>query len=195
MRPRYANLLLPLVTAVLAGCAATRDTIAPGIVVPDADGHPVRPFAAKDAVAVVFVFLANDCPIANRAVPELLRLEQAYAPRGVKFWPVHAGADESDASVRGHAKEYGLTTVPLRDPDLRLARDLGAGVTPTAVVVSPRGEVLYRGRIDDRYAALGQSRPEPTRRDLALAIEAVVAGKRPEPAETPAVGCRIGGTR
>ena len=195
MRPRFANLLLPLVTAVLAGCAAVRDTIDPGIAVPDADGHPVRPLAAKDAVAVVFVFLANDCPIANRSIPELLRLEEAYASRGVKFWPVHAGADESDASVRGHAKEFGLTTVPLRDPDLRLARDLGARVTPTAVVVSPRGEVLYRGRIDDRYAALGQSRPEPTRRDLALAIEAVVAGKRPEPAETPAVGCRIGGTR
>ena len=195
MRPRFANLLLPLVTAVLAGCAAVRDTIDPGIAVPDADGHPVRPLAAKDAVAVVFVFLANDCPIANRSIPELLRLEEAYASRGVKFWPVHAGADESDASVRGHAKEFGLTTVPLRDPDLRLARDLGARVTPTAVVVSPRGEVLYRGRIDDRYAALGQSRPEPTRRDLALAIEAVVAGKRPDPAETPAVGCRIGGTR
>ena len=195
MRPRFANLLLPLVAAVLAGCAAVRGTVAPGIVVPDADGNPVRPLAAKDAVAVVFVFLANDCPIANRAVPELLRLEQAYASRGVKFWPVHAGADESDASVRGHAKEFGLTTVPLRDPDLRLARDLGARVTPTAVVVSPRGEVLYRGRIDDRYAALGQSRPEPTRRDLALALEAVVAGKRPEPAETAAVGCRIGGTR
>jgi hypothetical protein len=191
MRPRFANLLLPLVTAGLAGCAA----IAPGIVVPDADGHPVRPLASKDAVAVVFLFLANDCPIANRAIPELLRLEKDYASRGVKFWPVHAGADESDASVRDHAKEFGLTTVPLRDPDLRLAHDLGARVTPTAVVVSPRGKVLYRGRIDDRYAALGQSRPEPTRRDLALAIEAVVAGKRPEPGETPAVGCRIGGVR
>lgn len=195
MRLCFANLLLPLVAAVLAGCATVRDTIAPGIVVPDADGHPVRPLAAKDAVAVVFVFLANDCPIANRAIPELLRLEQDHASRGVKFWPVHAGTDESDASVREHAKEFGLTTVPLRDPDLRLAHALGARVTPTAVVVSPRGEVLYRGRIDDRYAALGQSRPEPTRRDLALAIEAVVAGKRPEPGETPAVGCRIGGTR
>ena len=194
MRPRFVNLLLPMVAAVLAGCAVP-GTIAPGIVVPDADGHPVRPLAAKDAVAVVFVFLANDCPIANRAVPELLRLEQAYASRGVKFWPVHAGADESDASVRDHAKEFGLTTMPLRDPDLRLARDLGARVTPTAVVVSSRGEVLYHGRIDDRYAALGQSRPEATRRDLALALEAVVAGKRPEFAETPAVGCRIGGTR
>lgn len=195
MRPRFVHLLLPLVAAVLAGCAAVRGTIAPGIEVPDADGHPVRPLAAKDAVAVVFVFLANDCPIANRAVPELLRLEQAYASSGVTFWPVHAGADESDALVRAHAKEFGLTTVPLRDPDLRLARGLGARVTPTAVVVSPRGEVLYRGRIDDRYAALGQSRPEPTRHDLALAIKAVVAGERPEPAETPAVGCRIGGTR
>ncbi|HTH48061.1 MAG TPA: peroxiredoxin, partial [Candidatus Limnocylindria bacterium] len=139
----------------------------------------------------VCVFLANECPVSNRAIPELRRLQAAFAPRGVTFWYLHPNADETDAAVRRHAKEYALPGIPLRDPGLKLAHLTGAKVTPTAVVLSPAGEVLYRGRIDDLYAALGQARPEPTRHDLELALTAVLSGRKPEPAETRAVGCRL----
>ena len=178
MRPRFANLLLPLVTAVLAGCAAVHNTIPPGIAVPDADGHPVRPLAAKDAVAVVFVFLANDCPIANRSIPELLRLEEAYASRGVKFWPVHAGADESDASVRGHAKEYGLTTVPLRDPDDVLRQQLdSSGFKP----LMKQGETQRR-LLDPLFPT-----NPPPRRNIIITPSSPSATPPPRPASSSKV--------
>lgn len=190
-RCRFA-LLLPLLALGigLQGCA--HGSRLPGeLTLPDVAGQPVRPLAGTTNRAVVCVFLANECPISNRAIPELLRLQEAFASRGVTFWFVHPNADETDETVRRHAVEYGLSGRPLRDPGLKLAHLTGTTVTPTAIVLSPAGEVLYRGRIDDRYAALGQARPEPTRHDLELALTAVLNGQPPEPAETRAVGCRL----
>ena len=50
---------------------------------------------------------------------------------------------------------------------------------------------MYRGRIDDRFVDLGLERPSPTRRDLAEAIAAVLAGKPVDQPRTQAVGCFI----
>ena len=52
-------------------------------------------------------------------------------------------------------------------------------------------EAAYRGRIDDRYAAPGKLRAEPTARDLQAAIEAVLAGQKPASPQTEAVGCPL----
>lgn len=86
--------------------------------------------------------------------------------------------------------------LPLPFPDLAdgsnsLARQLGATVTPQAVVVSPRGTILYSGRIDDRAVSFGRRRSSATRQDLREALEQVLAGRTPAPARTQAVGCSI----
>ena len=52
-----------------------------------------------------------------------------------------------------------------------------------------KSQVVYRGRIDDRYIELGLDRSQPTVRDLEQALEAVVAGKPVAVRETQAVGC------
>ena len=191
---RLLVLLLPAWLALdWTGCAVNRTEPLASLTLPDANGKFIQPLTVSTNRAVVFVLLANECPISNRAIPELRRLHAAFTPQGIAFWFVHPNADETDAAVRQHALEYELPGTPLRDPGLKFARAVGAQVTPTAVVLSPRGEVLYRGRIDDRYAALGQSRPEPTTHDLERALESVLAGRSPEPAETRAVGCHLAG--
>jgi hypothetical protein len=50
--------------------------------------------------------------------------------------------------------------------------------------------VRYRGRIDDQYG-VGTQRPRPTRRDLAEALEELLAGKPVSRPVTPTVGCPI----
>lgn len=194
MKPLSVLLLTVVLTTAGTGCTLRRNGILASLTLPDINGRSIHPLAGQTNRAVVFVFLANDCPIANRAVPELLRLHDAFAARGIVFWFVHPNADETDAAVRQHAADYELPGTPLRDPGFAATRALGVRITPTAVVVSPRGEALYRGRIDDRYAALGQARPQPTSHDLARALEAVLDGRRPDPAETSAIGCHLAGT-
>ncbi len=62
---------------------------------------------------------------------------------------------------------------------------------PEAVVVSRDGKLVYRGRIDDRYATSGKRRDEPTTHDLSAAVDAVLAGKAPAVSQTKVFGCPL----
>jgi hypothetical protein len=72
-----------------------------------------------------------------------------------------------------------------------LVRATGVTVTPEAAVIDRAGQVVYRGRIDDSYAALGQPRRPVKNADLRNALDALIAGKPVEKPETHALGCYI----
>jgi hypothetical protein len=57
--------------------------------------------------------------------------------------------------------------------------------------VIARGEVTYRGRIDDRYVDLGKKREAPSQRDLRAALDAALAGRAVLTSRTKAIGCLI----
>jgi hypothetical protein len=157
------------------------------------DGRSADPFEAPAGVkAIVFLFTSTDCPISNRYAPEIRRMAAAFAPQGVVFRLVYPNPAEQAPAIREHmaAFAYAGATQAFRDPEHALVRFVGATVTPEAAVFA-RGHIVYRGRIDDRYADLGLERPAPTRRDLAEALTAVLAGKpAPQPTTQP-VGCFI----
>jgi len=140
---------------------------------------------------LVMVYLSVDCPIANRCLPELEALADKYGPSGLRFVRVYAQAQEGPDQILRHAEEYRLRSEAFRDIDLSVAKPLGASHTPEAVAVTPEGKLIYRGRINDQYEKLGVSRPQPTRHDLAEALEAYLAGEKPSGRSTPAVGCRF----
>lgn len=145
----------------------------------------------KDCKAVVLIFYGHDCPISNGYAPELARLYKEYAPQEVAFCIVYADADFKAADARKHAKEYGFLCPAILDPKLTLARQVGATVKPEAAVLSPKGELLYRGRIDDINADFGQRRLKPTKRELKDALDAILAGKAVGTPRAKAIGCDI----
>ena len=148
---------------------------------------------AKDGrvKATVLIFLAHDCPVSNALVPEMNRLATHFGPLGAAFYFVYAERDLADADAARHAREFALAAPVAVDRAGTLAVRAGAKVTPEAAVFSRAGEVVYRGRINDLFAALGQKRAEPTTHDLRDALDAVLAGKAPPAATTPAIGCYI----
>ena len=153
----------------------------------------VDPLQAPAGVeAIVFLFTSTDCPISNRYAPEVRRLSEAFASKGVAFRLIYPDPTEQAAAIRDHmaAFAYAGAAEAFRDPEHALVKFVGATVTPEAAVVA-EGRVVYRGRIDDRFVDLGLERPSPTRRDLAEAIAAVLAGKPVEQPRTQAVGCFI----
>jgi hypothetical protein len=150
------------------------------------DGRAVDPLAAADVVALVFT--AVGCPVAQREAPELRRLHERWSARGVAFWLVYP--DDDVAAVRAHQADFDLHLPSLRDPRHALVRAAGATVTPEAALFRRRARV-YLGRIDDRVVDFGRERPEPTIHDLDDAIAAVVAGRAPPVATTPAFGCAL----
>ena len=157
----------------------------------DLAGHALDPFDATDAKAIVFIFISTDCPISNRYAPEIRRVEEVFARSGVRFWLVYADPDTSPDAIRKHLQDYQLPPEALRDPQHGLVRLSQAHVTPEAAVFLPGRQLVYHGRIDNRYADLGKERPEATQHDLEDVLEAVVQGK-PVPHPTArAVGCYI----
>jgi hypothetical protein len=58
-------------------------------------------------------------------------------------------------------------------------------------VYDAKRALAYRGRIDDKYVAIGLERPNPTRRDLEAALTASLAGQSIAEPRTQAVGCYI----
>jgi hypothetical protein len=58
-------------------------------------------------------------------------------------------------------------------------------------VLSPRGDLLYLGRIDNRQEDFGKQRPQATVFDLRDALDAVLSGKPVPHPRTKALGCSI----
>jgi len=70
-----------------------------------------------------------------------------------------------------------------------------ARVTPEAAIFSARGELLYHGRIDNRYISFGKARNRPTRQDLEETLQTALAGRPFKEVATPAIGCSLADIR
>ena len=166
--------------------ASASDLSLPGL-----DGHPVALFNAPGSRAFVFFFIRTDCPISNRYAPEMERLQAAYSKRGIVFHLVYPEPDDTADAARAHCREYHLTVPALLDPGQRLTRKAGARVTPEAAVFLPRGDEVYLGRIDDRFADFGTERRVTTKHDLADTLDRILSGLPVAPYTNRAVGCYI----
>ena len=210
--PRRGARILPaavlssvLASVLLAGPSAAPSADAARKAVPDPSELPrVTEFSLDDTAgrrhtgedwdereAIVIVFLGTECPVSNGYAPALSRLAAAYEERDVAFYGVYPDPSLTAEGAREHAAEYRLEFTLLLDPDQALAAQAGVKVVPEAVVLTPEGRVVYRGRIDDRYSAGGRRRNEPTSHDLRNAIDAALAGKTPDPAVTEPFGCPL----
>lgn len=182
---------LYMVVLLLLGWTAAAQAVRYGV---DLNGVPVTELVRPGTRSVVLFFAASDCPISNRYLPEMARLRDEFADRGVQFWQVYPNPGDTVTVVRQHRAQF--TDLPdiVVDTDQALVRMAHATVTPEAAVFVRAGNGLhevYRGRIDDRYVDLGSERPRALRHDLENAIASVLANKSvPQPGGPP-VGCTI----
>lgn len=187
--------IVPVVLAFVAGAtAAPAAALKIGAPAPDftlpaaADGRAV---ALKDLLAksraVAVIFIATKCPVSNAYNGRMAELGKEYAAKGIAVVGINSNKTEPAAEVAAHAKEHGFTFPVVKDDGNRVADAYGASHTPEVFVLSPKGELLYHGRIDE-----SQDDPKNVRSpDLRNALEAILAG-RPVPApETKAFGCSI----
>jgi hypothetical protein len=146
--------------------------------------------AAQTPVRVL-IFTSIDCPISNRYAPEIQRLQARFAADGVRFSLVFANPRDVPDAIRDHVRAFGYQIEVVLDPRQDLVRKTKATVTPEAAVFDRSGRLVYRGRIDDRYADLGIDRQTPRRRDLEDAVVATLAGQPVANPFTRAVGCYL----
>jgi peroxiredoxin len=145
----------------------------------------------NSAKAILLFFTTTDCPVANSYVPEMNRIRDAYATRGVLVWAVQADTTAAEREVAKYATEYRYSFPLLLDPRQELVNLSGATITPQAAVLAPDGRVLYLGRVDNRVEDFGSQRPKATQADLREALDAVLAGRPVAHPRTHSIGCAI----
>lgn len=194
-RRQALSLLAAGFGALLLGPAAPADSaFAYG---KDINGHDTNALGLPDAKFVSAVFVATDCPVSNRYLPLLARLAKQLAPRGVQMWLVYPNSGDTVAVVQSHQLQYPAASSlrQLIAPNPEFIAHAHVHVTPEAAIFRAgsvmNDPVLWHGRIDDRYLSFGTQRPAATRHDLADALDALLAGRKPLPAAAPPVGCAI----
>jgi hypothetical protein len=142
----------------------------------------------------VLLFVATDCPISNRYAPVMRQLAEGVPADRVAFWLVYADPATNEEAARRHREAFELPITAVLDHSHRLVRLAGATTVPEAVVFAGRGDkrrMAYRGRIDDRFPALGVIRAEPARHDLKCVLDSLLSGQVTEFPSQAAVGCPI----
>jgi peroxiredoxin len=151
--------------------------------------HALTELAHKELVVVVF--LGCECPLAKQYAPRLRQLAAEYGDKGVAFLGIDSNCQDTPTELAAYARIHELEFPLLKDPGNLLADRFGAQRTPEVFVLDRARVIRYRGRIDDQFL-VGKQRPEPTRRDLALALDELRSGKEVSVAKTEALGCHIG---
>ena len=142
------------------------------------------------AKAFALVFVDSGCPLAERYLPTLEKIDSAYRDKGVVLLAVDSGPTDSIPAVAALAVRHDCSFPFVKDFDAACARALGVTRTPECVVLDAERKLRYRGRIDDEYRLTG-GRAAATKHELRDAIDAVLAGKGPTVTSTPVDGCPI----
>ncbi|HVC92761.1 MAG TPA: redoxin domain-containing protein, partial [Pirellulales bacterium] len=157
----------------------------------DYRGTPHKLSDVAKSKLVVVAFLGCECPLARLYGSRLGKLAGEFESQGVAFLGINSNRQDSITDLAAYARLQEIAFPLLKDPGNVIADRFGAVRTPQVFVVDQDRVVRYSGRIDDQYL-VGVQRPQPTRRDLALALEALLAGNPLEAAETTVAGCVIG---
>jgi peroxiredoxin/mono/diheme cytochrome c family protein len=139
---------------------------------------------------VVIAFLRADCPLARLYAPKLAELARNYEKKEVAFFGVDANRLDAPSALARFAREQDLPFPLLKDVGNELAGRLDVERSPEVFVLDHDRVVRYRGRVDDQFS-FGVHRPAPTKRDLAAALDDLLAGRAVATPRTEAVGCKI----
>jgi peroxiredoxin len=152
---------------------------------PGVDGKEYNLSDMKDTKVVVVCFTCNNCPVAVAYEDRFVEFQKEYANKGVKFVAINANRRTEDiAAMKTRAEEKGFNFPYVFDKTGKLATEYGARVTPQIFVLDQDRHVAYVGAFDD-------NQNKPSKKYVADAVDALLAGKKIETTKTRAVGCGI----
>jgi len=153
-------------------------------ILPNLDGvsHSLGNYRGR---IVIVNFWSAECPWSERADNQFKHWLHEWGER-VVLLTVASNVNETLELIVEAARQRGIAPV-LMDSCCGLAGAWGAQTTPHAFVVGEAGILRYQGAVDD----VTFSQREPKRFYVKDAVDALLAGRLPEVASTPAYGCTI----
>ncbi len=162
---------------------------APEFELRDTDGAT---WSSADGGAVtVVVFTCNHCPYALAWHDRIADVARDYSDRGVRILAVNSNDSDryprdSYEAMRQRVAGEDWPMPYLHDATQDVAREYDAKTTPDIFVLDSDGRLRYRGAPDADYGDPAQHATW-----LRDALDAVLAGRAPERAETKPIGCSI----
>ena len=148
-----------------------------------------------NAKGFVVIFTCNHCPFAKAYQDRIIAIDKTYRPKGYPVIAINPNdptlvPEDSFAEMQKRAKEKNYPFPYLIDAKQEVYKEYGATNTPHAFLLKREGKdlvVKYIGTIDNNY----QDASKVTKHYLTDAIDALLAGKDPNPDYTKAIGCSI----
>jgi peroxiredoxin len=167
-------------------------TPCPDFRLPSVEGETVARDDFAAAPALVVMFICNHCPYVQAIEDRLVALVREYGPKGVRFVGICSNdptgyPDDAPPKLRARARAKGYGFPYLVDETQEVARAFGAVCTPDLYVYDRERRLAYHGRLDDDWKSPRNVR----RRDLAAALDALLAGRAPARDQLHSIGCSI----
>lgn len=163
----------------------------PAFQLSDSDGRVTAVESQTNKQFTVVCFLGTECPLARHYGLRLNSMAKEFEGRGVRVLGVNSNLQDSLKDIAAYCKDLGISFPVLKDPENKVADQFGARFMSEVFVLDQGLVIRYRGRIDDQYQP-GVTRSQPSRNDLRIALEELLAGKAVSVAKTEATGCMIG---
>jgi thiol-disulfide isomerase/thioredoxin len=147
---------------------------------------------------LLVMFLCVHCPYVKHVEEELARIGRDYEGRiaiaAISANDVEAYPQDGPEEMKKQAERLGFRFPYLLDETQEVARAYHAVCTPDFFLFDAEMALVYRGQLDDsrpkRPSGAGNDIPV-TGRDLRAAMDAVIAGKRPDTNQRSSIGCNI----
>lgn len=139
----------------------------------------------------VYIFLSEICPICQSYTLPLKELYKKYSPKEIRFIGVFPNYYAHVDSIASFKNKYNIPFELFIDQNAKLTTRLGATITPEVFIESFENKILYSGRIDDSFVALGKRRKVITSNDLDDALNCILTNKEIKLKKTQAIGCII----
>ncbi|HLC82683.1 MAG TPA: redoxin domain-containing protein [Bacteroidia bacterium] len=140
--------------------------------------------------ATVYIFLSETCPICQSYTLTLKELYKKYNSK-IEFVGVFPNYYADLDSIVSFKEKYAIPFELITDTDAKLTKHFKASITPEVFVENAGGKLLYSGRIDDSFYAIGKRRNVITATELSDALIQIVSGHPVAVPKTQAVGCII----
>ena len=157
----------------------------------------------KEKHGLLVMFLCTHCPYVKHLEQGIAELARDYFRDGqgpiamcaIQSNDIEQYPDDGPDGMREQAQRLGWTFPYLLDDSQEVAREYNAACTPDFFLFNAQMELVYRGQFDAsrprRSDGFGNDVPV-TGSDLREAMDAVIAGKRPDPnTQRSSIGCNI----
>jgi peroxiredoxin len=175
---------------------------APDFKLPGTDGKIYSLASFKNARVLAIIFTCNHCPTAQAYEDRIIKLTNDYRDKGVAVVAIspndpksvnldelgYTDLSDSFREMKIRASQKGYNFPYLYDGETQVtSRAYGPVATPHVFIFDKERKLSYQGRIDN----MENPRKFPTSSDARDAIDALLAGSKPQELTTKVFGCSI----